>query len=129
MSHAPAAPATPVLIIRSHKKKIPVAFREQIWIRDCGRIFDAKCRVPWCQNRMTVFDFQSGHNVPESKGGPTTPENLMPICARCNTSMGDRYTITQWSALAPAARPLAAPLAAPLAVPSISLFPAWWCCI
>ena len=88
---------------RYRKKKIPIAFKQSIWIRDCGRNFECKCRVPWCQNRMTVFDFQAGHNVPESKGGPTTPENLMPICARCNTSMGDRYTITEWSALAPAA--------------------------
>lgn len=95
------------------KKTIPVAFREQIWIRDCGRVFEAKCTVTWCQNRMTVFDFQSGHNVPESKGGATIPSNLAPICARCNMSMGDRYTITQWSALSP--------------VPPATL-PLTWCC-
>ena len=89
-------------VARPRKKAIPIAFREQIWIRDCGRKFEAKCTVSWCQNRMTVFDFQSGHNVPESKGGKTIPSNLAPICARCNTSMGDRYTITEWSALSPA---------------------------
>ena len=102
---------------RERKKKIPVAFREQIWIRDCGRVFESKCRVPWCQNRITVFDFQSGHNVPESKGGATSPDNLIPICARCNTSMGDRYTITEWSALA-----------AQAAVPVVSPLKSGWCC-
>jgi 5-methylcytosine-specific restriction endonuclease McrA len=26
--------------------------------------------------------------VPEAKGGPTTVENLRPICAQCNLCMG-----------------------------------------
>jgi hypothetical protein len=84
---------------RTRKTPIPTAFREQIWIRDCGRAFESKCRVTWCQNRMTVWDFQAGHNIPESRGGKTVPDNLIPICARCNTSMGNRYTIDEWNAL------------------------------
>ena len=84
---------------RKKKQKIPVAFREQIWIRDYGKEFQGKCPTRWCQNIINVFDFQSGHNVPESKGGPTIPDNLIPLCSRCNMSMGDRYTFTQWSAL------------------------------
>lgn len=47
---------------------------------------------------MSVFDFECGHNVPESKGGKTTLDNLVPICARCNRSMGDRYSIDEWNA-------------------------------
>lgn len=90
---------------KRRKATIPVAFREQIWIRDCGKVFEAKCPTVWCQNRLTVFDFQSGHNIPESKGGPTKPENLLPLCSRCNQSMGDRYTFDEWSALAPASKP------------------------
>ena len=104
------------------KKAIPVAFREQIWIRDCGRVFDSKCKTPWCQNRMTVFDFQSGHNIPESKGGPTKPENLLPLCSRCNQSMGDRYTFDEWAALASVSE------APPLTVPEVPLRKhRWWC--
>jgi hypothetical protein len=81
------------------KATIPVAFREQIWLRQFGKVFEAKCPTSWCQNKITVYDFQSGHNIPESKGGPTTPENLIPLCSRCNLSMGDRYTFDEWTAL------------------------------
>lgn len=81
------------------KATIPTAFREQIWLREFGKVYEAKCPISWCHNTITVYDFESGHNVPESKGGSTTPDNLIPICSRCNKSMGNRYTITEWSAL------------------------------
>ena len=80
------------------KQKIPVAIREAVWIRHCGRVFEHKCLTSWCPNKLTVFDFQSGHNIPESKGGETCVDNLYPICARCNMSMGNRYTFDQWTA-------------------------------
>ena len=81
---------------KPHKKKIPVALREQVWIKQMGRAFEGKCSTTWCQNRITVFDFQSGHNIPESKGGPTNLENLVPLCGRCNLSMGNEYTFDEW---------------------------------
>ena len=81
------------------KAAIPVAFREQIWLRQMGKVFEGKCPTRWCQNTITVYDFQSGHNIPESKGGPTTPENLIPLCSRCNLSMGNRYTFDEWNKL------------------------------
>ena len=89
----------------SRKQKIPVAIREAVWIKRCGKVFEHKCLTSWCPNTITVFDFQSGHNIPESKGGPVTVDNLYPLCSRCNTSMGDRYTFDQWTKVA-------APLAA-----------------
>ena len=84
------------------KQKILAAFREQIWLRTFGKAYEGKCPTSWCQNTITVFDFQAGHNIPESKGGPTTPANLIPLCSRCNGSMSNNYTFTQWSALSPA---------------------------
>jgi hypothetical protein len=78
------------------KKAIPQALREAVWIHYCGRVFSKKCTVEWCENMMTVYDFQAGHNIPESRGGETTLDNLKPICSRCNLSMGDRYTIDEW---------------------------------
>jgi 5-methylcytosine-specific restriction endonuclease McrA len=91
----------PVEIEKKKKRKanIPVALREAVWITRFGRVFAHKCSTSWCPNTITVFDFQSGHNVPESKGGPTTINNLFPLCARCNLSMGDRYTLDEWSTL------------------------------
>jgi hypothetical protein len=50
---------------------------------------------------VTVFNFEAGHNIPESKGGPTTHDNLRPICSGCNKAMGNRYTIDEFGELYP----------------------------
>jgi hypothetical protein len=81
------------------KDKIPKALREQVWLTHVGKKYDSKCNISWCKNIITVFDFQSGHNVPESKGGVTELFNLRPICSRCNSSMNDNYTIDEWAKL------------------------------
>ena len=82
------------------KTKIPKALREQVWIRWCGdKFFRRKCLVSWCKNTITPFSFEVGHNVPESKGGATDMSNLRPICSNCNRSMGDEYTIDEFSLL------------------------------
>ena len=82
---------------KRHKEHIPKALREQVWIRRMGHAFEGKCTVSWCANQITVFDFHVGHNKPESKGGSLRITNLEPICARCNLSMGDQFTITEWN--------------------------------
>lgn len=79
------------------KIKIPRALREQVWLVHVGPKFQYKCRVSWCTNTMNVFDFQCGHNIPESKGGKTDVHNLIPICSRCNLSMGNQFTIDEWN--------------------------------
>ena len=83
------------------KKKIavPKALREQVWVSNVGSVFQTKCSVVWCKNNMSVFDFEVGHNIPESKGGKTVLENLRPICSRCNRSMSNTYTIDEWNTL------------------------------
>ena len=81
----------------TRKATIPKALREQVWIQVFGRIFDKKCYIKWCQNTINVFDFHVGHDIPESKGGTLTIDNLKPICARCNLSMSDNYTIKEWN--------------------------------
>lgn len=83
------------------KAPIPKALREQVWLRDMGPRFKSKCKVRWCQNTITVFDFQCGHNLPESKGGKTDLSNLVCICSRCNLSMGNQYTIDEWNRKGP----------------------------
>ncbi len=93
---------------KKKKKPIPKAMREQIWIREYGKVFEAKCKTTWCQNSINAWDFQAGHDIPESKGGKTEPGNLVPICARCNLSMADNYTFKEWNAMA-AVAPVAPP--------------------
>jgi len=85
--------------MKTDKAKIPKALREQIWLRDIGRKYEGKCKIVWCENKMTVFDFQCGHDIPESHGGETILENLVPICSRCNLSMSNTYTIKEWNLL------------------------------
>jgi len=81
------------------KENIPKAMREQVWIQHIGKKYSSKCFIHWCQNEMDVFNFHVGHNIPESKGGELTLENLRPICVRCNLSMGNKYTIDEWQKL------------------------------
>lgn len=78
------------------KSSISKALREQVWINHIGKKFENKCLISWCSNKINVFDFQCGHNIPESKGGTLDISNLMPICSRCNSSMGNSYTINEW---------------------------------
>lgn len=81
------------------KTTIPKALREQVWIQNFGETFNHSCYVSWCSNNINVYDFHVGHNTPESKGGSLSLHNLKPICARCNLSMSNNYTITQWDNL------------------------------
>ena len=37
-----------------------------------------------------MMNFECGHIIPESKGGETNEDNLIPICGLCNKSMGTR---------------------------------------
>lgn len=82
---------------RHRKETIPRALREQVWIRTAGRQFEIQCPIHWCRNIVTVFDFHVGHNIPERAGGTLDLENLKPLCARCNLSMGSLYTIETWN--------------------------------
>ncbi len=85
--------------ISVRKATIPKAIREQTWVKYIGKRYCSTCFVWWCKNTITVFDFQVGHNIPESKGGDLEISNLRPICSRCNSSMSDKYTIHEWENL------------------------------
>lgn len=78
---------------------VPKALREEVWRRYVGTQYESKCTIVWCTNKMTPFDYEVGHNIPHSKGGSSTIDNLRPICSRCNKSMSDDYTIDQWNEL------------------------------
>jgi len=108
---------------KKRKAKIPAAVQEAIWIKRMGRVFEGKCLTTWCPNIINVFDFHAGHDIPESKGGTIDPENLYPICARCNLSMGDRYTFQEWCAMSQVQSP-PQNSSVPVVLPKKS----WWCC-
>lgn len=104
--------------VKYKKKNIPQALREQVWVQSCGESFSHKCLTTWCNNKITVFDFHCGHNIPESKGGKTTVNNLIAICNRCNLSMGAQYTFKDWCASFEESK---------TNVEMVN-FKRWWCC-
>jgi hypothetical protein len=84
---------------KKRKKYIPKAIREQCWKKTFGDVFKHNCYIHWCDNEIDVFNFHVGHDMPESKGGDLEISNLKPICARCNLSMSNNYTIQEWNEL------------------------------
>lgn len=97
-THKKNAPKRKNLTQSRYKKKgVPTALKNAVWMTYNGSTFEAKCHVSWCKNKVTVFNFEAGHDIPESKGGATCLDNLRPICASCNKSMGNSYTISEFS--------------------------------
>lgn len=79
------------------RQKIPAALRQAVWLKHNGPVFYAKCKVSWCNTQISVFNYEAGHDIAHSKGGPANIDNLMPICSSCNRSMGNHYTIQEFS--------------------------------
>ena len=92
------APKVKVTAIQK-RTAIPKALREEVWRKYIGTQYESKCTIVWCTNKITPFDYEVGHNIPHSKGGTNSVDNLRPICSRCNKSMSDDYTIDQWNEL------------------------------
>jgi len=78
---------------------LPKRIREVVWNTYNGETYSSKCYVPWCSNMINVFNYQVGHDIPESKGGTYDIGNLRPICSNCNLSMGNKWTIQEWGKL------------------------------
>lgn len=72
------------------KKTIPQSLRQQVWNTYISeKDGTGQC---WCckTKQITPFDFHCGHVESESEGGKTELDNLRPICATCNLSMGTK---------------------------------------
>jgi hypothetical protein len=72
------------------RKKIPKAIRTLVWNKYIGSdITAAKCMC--CkEEKISMNNWHCGHVLAEAKGGDTTINNLRPICAPCNSSMGTK---------------------------------------
>ena len=88
-------PKTPKL----PRKSIHKSVKNNVWLQHYGEKFSVQCSVEWCATIINPFTFEVGHNHPHSKGGSIDIENLKPICACCNKSMGNRFTIDEYSKL------------------------------
>jgi hypothetical protein len=69
------------------KKSIPKILKDLTWQRWIGDdIAKAKCLCCGI-NEIKMNSFHCGHVISEADGGPTTVDNLRPVCATCNLSM------------------------------------------
>ena len=85
-------------LLKKKDKKPKKADKRLIWEQHNGKVYSAKCYVTRCTKELDVWDFTIGHNIPESKGGSSTDiKNLFPICATCNGSLGNKYSIDEWN--------------------------------
>jgi 5-methylcytosine-specific restriction endonuclease McrA len=73
---------------KKRKTTIPKAVKIAVWERivglDIGRTPCSVCKTTF----ITQMDFHCGHIVAEVDGGETCVSNLVPICSKCNLSMG-----------------------------------------
>jgi hypothetical protein len=70
------------------KKHIPKKIKNDSWNKYVGiTIGETNC---YCCNTSKIHqsDFTAGHIISENNGGECTPDNILPICAPCNASMG-----------------------------------------
>lgn len=70
----------------SVRPRVPRSLRALVWDRYIG--LDKGSWTCFCGKKIYQMDFEAGHVVAVSKGGPTTVENLRPVCSMCNKSMG-----------------------------------------
>lgn len=77
-----------VTVATTKKKNIPKAMKRLVWDTYIGETIGmTKCLC--CQHAdIRQIEFHCGHVVAEANGGTTTVDNLRPICAQCNLSMG-----------------------------------------
>jgi len=83
---------TPVVVTAPKKKDtIPAVLKTDVWRTYIG-IEKGESECYCCKKKcLTQREFHAGHVIPERDGGPTTIENLRPVCASCNLSMGCQH--------------------------------------
>jgi 5-methylcytosine-specific restriction endonuclease McrA len=70
-----------ILNIHMKKSRIPSSLRKAVIDRD-GYF------CVYCDDDLTDGEIHLDHIIPESRGGPTSYENLQVTCRKCNTAKG-----------------------------------------
>lgn len=68
------------------RTNLPKKIRDDCWLQHHGKKYEAPCYC--CGTAITAVAFHCGHIKSWAKGGTDTLDNLVPICASCNLSMG-----------------------------------------
>jgi hypothetical protein len=75
------------------KQRIPSTVKSTIWSFYCGQHNGSSPCMVGCGNLIYMNNFECGHIISESLGGPVHIHNLIPICGKCNKSMGTHNMI------------------------------------
>lgn len=72
--------------LKYKKKTISIDLKKKVWDKYHKGLGVAKC---FCCRIESIepLNFEAGHVIPESAGGPTNLDNLRPICRGCNRRM------------------------------------------
>lgn len=95
------------------RKALPKALRREVWIQFIGNQMTGVCFV--CERAPIQYDgnVEYGHVIAVACGGPDTVENLRPVCASCNRSMGKENLLSYKARLARMGITKGAPAATP----------------
>jgi hypothetical protein len=75
---------------KTPRKTIPKKIRAQVWTNTFASSTQGTCYC--CNSALNCLDsWHAGHIIAASNGGSDTAENLRPICASCNLSMGSEH--------------------------------------
>jgi hypothetical protein len=72
------------------KKTIPKILKQLVWNKYIGKEYGSFRCLCCNHNEIYQYSFHCGHFKSEYNGGETILENLRPICADCNLSMGKK---------------------------------------
>lgn len=75
---------------KRRKTYIPKALKIAVWQRTIGLNVGSTLCVVCKTNTINQMDFHCGHIQAEAEGGDTCLSNLVPVCSKCNLSMGKR---------------------------------------
>lgn len=71
----------------AYRKSIPKTVRNTLWIMWYGNRVFGTCKCCKCE-KISIGNFHCGHIKAHANGGSLDLDNLVPICALCNCSMG-----------------------------------------
>ena len=72
---------------RKNRKSIPAAIRCSVW-RQYNDTLDGYCPLCFPSTIISIDNFDCGHIISYKNGGKDSISNLIPLCAKCNRSMG-----------------------------------------
>ena len=67
------------------------SMKSKLWNQKIGTELGEVYCIVCMNNKINMMNFECVHIIPESKGGETSIDNLLPICGLCNKSMATKH--------------------------------------